>query len=85
MSGASLPAHPEHVERTDSTGLVVVIDDEPLLLRSLRRILQGDGHRIVLAESVEEAEATLQDPDLDVVMLDLLLGRTSGLELLERI
>jgi two-component system response regulator HydG len=85
MSGASLRAHPEQVGRNEPSGLVVVIDDEPLLLRSLRRILQGDGHRIVLAESVEEAEPSLQDPDLDVVILDLLLGQTSGLELLERI
>ncbi len=85
MSEASLQTDPEPLEGQQPTGLVVVIDDEPLLLRSLRRILQGDGHRIVLAESVDEAEPALQDPDLDVVMLDLGLGRASGLELLERI
>jgi two-component system response regulator HydG len=66
-------------------GLVLLVDDEPLLLRSLRRILQGDGHRTLLAESAESAEPALRDPDLAVVLLDLFLGTSSGLELLDRL
>ena len=68
-----------------SSGSVLLVDDEPLLLRALQRILRGDGHRIALAESSEQAEEALADPELDVVVLDLLLGRHSGLELLERV
>jgi DNA-binding NtrC family response regulator len=64
---------------------VLLVDDEPLLLRALQRILRGDGHRIALAESAEQAEESLADPDLDVVVLDLLLGRQSGLDFLERV
>jgi DNA-binding NtrC family response regulator len=66
-------------------GLVLLVDDEPLLLRSLRRILESAGHRILLADSPEAAEPFLPDPNLDVVLLDLFLGRTSGLELLDRL
>jgi two-component system response regulator HydG len=66
-------------------GFVLVVDDEPLMLRSLGRILQDDGHRLVLAESPEAAEAALADPDLDVALLDLVIGTASGLELLDRI
>ncbi|MEE9607370.1 MAG: sigma-54 dependent transcriptional regulator [Myxococcota bacterium] len=69
----------------DAPGLVLLVDDEPLLLRSLRRILESDGHRTVLAESAAAADAVLADPALDVVLLDLLLGQRSGLELLERV
>jgi two-component system response regulator HydG len=61
------------------------VDDEPLMLRALGRILREDGHRLVLAESPEAAEATLHDPDLDVALLDLFIGSASGLELLDRI
>ena len=69
-----------------SSGSVLLVDDEPLLLRALQRILRGDGHRIALAESAEQAEEALAgDPEVDVVVLDLLLGRHSGLELLERV
>jgi len=61
------------------------VDDEPLLLRSLRRILETDGHRTVLADSPEAAEPVLGNPDLAVVLLDLFLGATSGLDLLDRL
>jgi two-component system response regulator HydG len=61
------------------------VDDEPLLLRSLRRILAADGHRTILAESAGQAQPALDDPDLDVVLLDLLLGADNGLELLDRV
>jgi two-component system response regulator HydG len=66
-------------------GLVLLVDDEPLLLRALRRILAPDGHRIACAEAPEAVEPYLADPDLAVVLVDLFLGRTSGLDLLERV
>ncbi len=66
-------------------GLVLLVDDEPLMLRSLRRILSGDGHQTVLAESAVEAIPRLADPQLAVVLVDLFLGATSGLDLLERV
>ena len=69
----------------DAPGLILLVDDEPLLLRSLRRILEGAGHRVALAESAESIGAVLQDPDLDVVLLDLFLGPDSGLDLLDHL
>jgi two-component system response regulator HydG len=68
-----------------SRPIVLVVDDEPLLLRSLRRILEGGGFRTVLAESPESAEPVISDPRLGVVLVDVLLGRYSGLEILERV
>ena len=66
-------------------GLVLLVDDEPLLLRSLRRILETDGHRTTLADCPEVAEPVLGNPDLAVVLLDLFLGAASGLDLLDRL
>jgi two-component system response regulator HydG len=66
-------------------GLVLLVDDEPLLLRSLRRILETDGHRTTLADCPEAAEPVLGNPDLAVVLLDLFLGAASGLDLLDRL
>jgi two-component system response regulator HydG len=68
-----------------SAGLVLLLDDEPLLLAALERILRGEGHRLVCARHPAEAEAALADPDLDVVLVDLLLEGASGLEVLERV
>jgi two-component system response regulator HydG len=72
----SLPGQP---------GLVLLVDDELLLLRSLRRILEREGHRTLLAQSLDEAEPLLSDPGLDVALVDLRLGAASGLDLLDRI
>jgi two-component system response regulator HydG len=64
---------------------VLLVDDEPLLLRALRRILEGDGRRVALAETPDDVERHLPDPGLAVVLLDLKLGAASGLDLLARV
>jgi DNA-binding NtrC family response regulator len=77
---------PDEGSRLDAfePGRVLLVDDEPLLLRSLQRVLEGAGHRTRTAESPDAAEAALADSPLDVVLLDLFLGDASGFELLER-
>jgi two-component system response regulator HydG len=75
-SGGSLPA---------SGGLVLLVDDEPLLLRALARILRPEGHRLILAERLDAVTPALEDPDLDAVLLDLFLGTASGIDILERV
>jgi len=82
---SSLPSSENARNGDSSRPFVLVVDDEPLLLRSLRRILEGGGYRAVLAESAETAEPVLTDPRLGVVLADVLLGRSSGLEILERV
>ncbi len=77
------PAPPQSGALEHAPGCVLLVDDEPLLLRSLRRILEPVGHRVVLAESLVAAEPMLADPALDVVLLDLFVGRSNGLDLLE--
>jgi two-component system response regulator HydG len=77
--------HENPMNGADSRPFVLVVDDEPLLLRSLRRILEGAGYRTVLAESAESAAPVISDPRLGVVLADVLLGRSSGLEILEHV
>jgi two-component system response regulator HydG len=84
QAAASGGADPEATPK-EAPGLVLLVDDEPLLLRSLRRILEADGHRLAVAESAHAAEPLLADPELDVIVLDLFLGDASGMGLLERV
>jgi two-component system response regulator HydG len=72
-------AHPQ------LAGSVLLVDDEPLFLRALERILQGDGHGLVSAASAAEAERALAEREIDVVLADLRLGATSGVDLLEEV
>jgi DNA-binding NtrC family response regulator len=63
---------------------VLLVDDDQLLLRALARILRPDGHLVREAGGWEGMETALDDPDLDVILLDLVLGQQDGLELLDR-
>ncbi len=66
-------------------GLVLLVDDEPLILRALARILRPDAHRLLTAERIEQVGEALADAALDVVLLDLRFGEHDGRELLVRI
>jgi nitrogen-specific signal transduction histidine kinase/CheY-like chemotaxis protein len=59
-TGTTQPAMP-----AVPTGLrILVIDDDPVLLRSLREALEGDGHRVTIAnggqEGIERFQSALQ-------------------------
>ena len=80
----SEPAARESVARPESArGVVLVMDDEELLLKALERILRPEGHEVRLASSLDAARQDLQDPALDVVLVDLFLGNASGLDVLD--
>jgi two-component system KDP operon response regulator KdpE len=57
---------------------ILVVDDEPQILRALRTNLRGAGYEVTTAETVEQAlaEAAMRPPD--AVILDLLLPDGSG-------
>ncbi|RIL06046.1 MAG: DNA-binding response regulator [Proteobacteria bacterium] len=84
-STSAAALRPKSSRDEPAPGFVLVVDDEPLMLRALGRILREDGHRLELVDGPDAAEALLDDPALDVVLLDLMLGSSSGLELLDRI
>ena len=66
-------------------GLVLLVDDEPLFLRALARILRPEGHRLLTAGTGDEVSVALGDPALEVILLDLQLGADSGLDILEHV
>jgi DNA-binding NtrC family response regulator len=80
----SAPATREGVPRAQNArGVVLLLDDEPLLLKALERILRTEGHEVRLADSLAAARSELSDPALDVVLVDLFLGNASGLDVLD--
>ncbi len=68
------------------TPVALVVDDEPGDRLLLRTMLKRSGFEVVEAVDGVEALTTLQgDQDFDVVLLDLMMPRISGLEVLTRI
>lgn len=68
-------AHPAHMP-----GRLLVVDDEPSILRALRQFLSARGYEVHTASSLEQAQEELRTHRFEVVVTDLELtpGRKSG-------
>lgn len=64
---------------------VLVVDDEPLLLKLIQRTL-GEDHDVVITDSSVEAFNQLKSQhDFDIVLCDLMMPEMTGMELYERV
>jgi len=61
---------------------VLVVDDEPMVREVLTQYLTHDGFSVVEAEDGDEAVAKLDELSPDLVLLDLMLPKRHGLEVL---
>lgn len=59
----------------------LVVDDDEETRELVGQALKREGHSVVLAESAEAAQEALEGARFDVVVLDVMLGQQSGLEL----
>jgi two-component system KDP operon response regulator KdpE len=62
---------------------VLLVDDEVQILRVLRINLEARGYLVTTSQSGDEALSFVRDNQPDLVILDLELAGTSGLEVLE--
>ena len=67
------------------THRILIADDEPNILVSLEYLLQREGFAVTLARDGQEAvEAILRDPP-DLVLLDVMMPRKTGLEVCQQV
>ena len=66
-------------------GRVLVVDDDPQILRAVRTSLQGHSYEVLTAENGETALDLLPDSDVDLIVLDLGLPGIGGQEVIERV
>jgi DNA-binding response OmpR family regulator len=60
---------------------VLVVDDEPIVREVVVRYLAREGHRTLEAGDGDGARGLIEGSDLDLVVLDVMLPGTDGLEL----
>ena len=64
---------------------VLIVDDEAALRKSLARILASRGFEVTTAEDGEAALALIEKDPPEVALVDILMPRMTGLELLPRV
>src|SRR5512142_1173704 len=64
------------------TARVLVVDDEPVLLKALESLLTRKGHTVTALDSPIVATQRLAQEDFDVALLDVKMPDLSGIELL---
>ena len=73
------------MEETVRPARVLVVDDEPSVLKALEMILRKKGHDVVALDSPIAAMQRLANEDFDVAMLDIRMPELSGIELLNAV
>ncbi len=64
---------------------VLVVDDEKSIRMALSAFLRRAGHEVTTAASAEESFAQLASHQFDVLLVDIVMPRVSGLDLLDHV
>lgn len=64
---------------------ILVVEDEPRLLRSLAKALREEGYAVDMAETGDDGLYKAESWDYDVVVLDIMLPGLDGWQVLERL
>ena len=64
---------------------VLVVDDEKLIVKGIRFSLEQDNYEVTCAYDGEEALERAKETEFDIILLDLMLPKMSGLEVCQQI
>ena len=61
---------------------ILIVDDEPAILQSLRQILSREGFTVQLAESAAAALLAVEAEEPDIILTDVQMSGADGLDLI---
>ena len=64
---------------------ILVVDDEELLVKGIRFNLQNEGYQVITGSNGREAIELARDPDVRLIVLDIMMPEIDGLEACRRI
>ncbi len=67
------------------TGKILLIEDDPGIVMTLRRVLTEEGHQVVVEKRGDTGLALAREQNFDVVITDMKLPGTNGLELVREL
>jgi EAL domain-containing protein (putative c-di-GMP-specific phosphodiesterase class I)/AmiR/NasT family two-component response regulator len=72
----------EREQHSSPSGRVLLVDDEPAILRVFQRSLERAGFAVVTADDGQVAAQRLRESEFDVVLTDISMPNLTGLDLL---
>jgi DNA-binding NtrC family response regulator len=64
---------------------VLVVDDDPIVLASCKRILEVNGLAVVTAASVQDAIVEIVSQEFGLIIVDLTMPERDGLQLVQKV
>jgi DNA-binding NtrC family response regulator len=65
------------------TANILVVDDDPLICKQLKKVLTHDGHQVLTVQSGEAALEHIAAQEFDVALIDLKLKGIGGMKVLD--
>ena len=64
---------------------ILLVDDEPLIIKGLKYTLEKDGYETLTAQDGEEALQVFRTQPVDLILLDVMLPKLDGIAVCQRI
>jgi len=64
---------------------ILVIEDDEIMLKAIKNILNKEGFNVITAKDGKEAFEMIDNATYDIVITDLMLPHTSGLEVVSKL
>src|SRR5204862_1803529 len=71
--------------RSPTGHTILAVDDQQDSLVSVRNLLEREGHRVLTAESGEQALAVVKTTEVDLMIVDYLMPRMNGAQLVRAV
>ena len=84
-NSGNTPVEANKVPNYDRESYILVVDDDQTLLKFFKIHLNKFFSRVIVVKSVKEALATLKEKEIDLVISDIRMPRTTGLQLIKKV
>jgi len=63
--------------------IILLVDDDPLIIRMYQKKLSGDGYKVNTAFNGEEGLTSIKKEKPDLILLDVMMPKMNGVEVLK--
>ena len=72
-------------KQPQNSKVVLLVDDDPLIIRMYQNKLTNDGYKVNIATNGEEALIEIRKEKPDVILLDVMMPKMNGVETLKEL